>query len=153
MKKILVAFYSRTGTTKKAAEQIAKLLRADIEEIIDTRNRKGIWGWLTAGRDAARKRLTELKKIKKNPANYELVVVGTPIWSFTVSAPTRTYLTQNKFKRLAFFCTMGGSGAERAFSEMEAVSKKPVAVLALRQRDVDSGSAVQKIRDFAKLLR
>ena len=36
-KKILVIYYSRTGNTKKVAEDLARKLHADIEEV-----RKGI---------------------------------------------------------------------------------------------------------------
>jgi flavodoxin len=42
MKKILVVYYSRTGMTKKLANSIANLLFADIEEIVDTKNRSGL---------------------------------------------------------------------------------------------------------------
>ncbi len=49
MKKILVAYYSKTGNTKRAAEDIAKSLGADLEEIKDKRNRKGFGRGLRAG--------------------------------------------------------------------------------------------------------
>jgi flavodoxin len=41
MKKILVLYYSRTGITKVLASYIAKLLNADLEEIVDTKKRTG----------------------------------------------------------------------------------------------------------------
>ena len=65
--KILVAFYSKTGKTKKVALGIAKQLKADIDEIADLKNRRGIIGWIIAGRDAFRGLLTEIK-FKKNPS-------------------------------------------------------------------------------------
>src|SRR3990172_13104609 len=105
MKKILVAYYSRTGTTRKVAELIAQKLGAELEEIKDTVDRSGIKGYLLSGRDATLKRLTELYPIAKNPADYDLVLVGTPIWSWNVSAPIRTYVTQqkNNLKSIAYF--------------------------------------------------
>ncbi|MEI6774938.1 MAG: hypothetical protein WCL18_09565 [bacterium] len=42
MKKILVLYYSRTGITKKLATFIGDVLDADIEEIVDTKNRSGV---------------------------------------------------------------------------------------------------------------
>ncbi len=39
--KILVAFYSRSGNTKRAAGIIAKTLGAEMDEIIDKKNRRG----------------------------------------------------------------------------------------------------------------
>jgi len=70
-------------------------------------------------------------------SNYDLVIVGTPVWASNVSTPVRTYLSQNRglLPRVAFFCTMGGRGSERALRKMEEISgARPVARLALRER-------------------
>lgn len=151
--KSLVVFYSRTGTTKKAAMEIAKLLKADFEEIIDTKDRKGIIGYLLSGRDAALKKPAKIKKPLKNPASYDLVVIGTPVWAWNMSAPVRACLMQakGKIKKTAFFCTMGGSGGERAFREMEALlGKKPAAAMDLKMREVIKGEYSEKVRKFVK---
>ena len=50
--KTLVVFYSRTGTTKKVGENIAKILKCDSEEIFDTKDRMGVVGYMQAGKDA-----------------------------------------------------------------------------------------------------
>jgi len=47
--KTLVAYYSRTGNTKKVAVEIAKNLKADIDEIIDKKDRSGMIGWIIGG--------------------------------------------------------------------------------------------------------
>jgi len=149
--KCLVAFYSRTGITKKVAEAISKILKCDSEEIFDTQNRAGGVGYFKSGRDSTMKKLTELKKIKNNPASYDTVIIGTPIWAWNVSTPIRTYLSQNKFKKVAFFCTMGGSGGKKAFKEMEKLCKeKPIAVLELKTAEVADNKHLQKVREFAK---
>ncbi len=149
--KQLVAFYSRTGITKKVAEAISKILKCDSEEIFDTQNRAGGVGYFKSGRDSTMKKLTELKKIKNNPASYDTVIIGTPIWAWNVSTPIRTYLSQNKFNKVAFFCTMGGSGGKKAFREMERLCKqKPVAVLELKTAEVADNKHLQKVREFAK---
>ena len=146
----LVAFYSRTGTTKKVAEYMSKNLNCDIEEIIDTRNRSGALGYLSAGKDATFRQLTKLKEIKKDPKDYDLVIIGTPIWSWNISTPIRTYISQNSFEKVAFFCTMGGSGGERAFKEMGEMSKKPIAVVALTTKEATAGTYKEKARKFIK---
>jgi flavodoxin len=147
----LVIFYSRTGTTKKVAESISKQLKADIEEIVDIKDRKGPMGYLFAGRDAVRKRLTKIQKIKKDPKEYDLVVIGTPIWAWSVSVPIRTYLSENgvNLKKVAFFCTMGGSGSENAFQQMQKIcNKKPIALLELKTSEVWKNQANVKIKSF-----
>jgi len=161
--KTLVVFYSRTGTTKRVAEKIAEALSCGIEEIFDTKNRSGAYGYLTAGRDASLKKLTVLKPISKDLADYDLVVIGTPIWAWSVSAPIRTYLENQKEKfppkadqpmadkKVAFFCTMGGSGDERAFSEMEKIIRvKPVTTLVLTTREVANNQHEEKLKEFIK---
>jgi len=149
--KILVVYYSRTGTTRKVAEEVSHLLRCGIEEVLDTKNRSGILGWLSAGRDAGSKRLTEIGETKRNPALYDVVIVGTPVWNGTVSAPIRTYITQyrDSFKNVAFFCTQEGT-ENRALREMESIcGKKPIAQLELmRKQEVETGEYIDKVRQF-----
>jgi flavodoxin len=153
--KALVAYYSRTGTTRKVAERISTLLGGDIEEIHDTKKRSGIIGWLRAGRDAGSKKLTTLEKVKNDPAVYDIVVIGTPIWNRTLSTPVRTYISQYKgsFKKVAFFRTAGGTGGD-PFDEMESLcGKKPEATLSLRQREVKNGHYVEKTEEFATKIK
>ena len=133
--KPLVVFYSRTGTTKKVGEALANLLQCDSEELIDTKKRKGPLGFLRSGRDAARNKLTVLAPIIHDPALYDVVALGTPVWSGLMSSPMRTYITINKskFNRVAFFCTQGGNENRKLFDDMQALcGRSPVSVLALR---------------------
>ena len=46
--KILVAFYSRSGNTKKVGLELAKFLNAQTDEIFDKKDRSGIKGWWQA---------------------------------------------------------------------------------------------------------
>ncbi len=61
--KSLVVFYSRTGTTKRVAESISNLLKCDVEEIVDRKNRKGPLGYLKSESDAMSKKLTVIKDV------------------------------------------------------------------------------------------
>ncbi|MDP3065447.1 MAG: flavodoxin [Methanobacteriaceae archaeon] len=108
--KTLVVFYSRTGNTRRVAEEIQNSLDCDIEEIIDTKKRSGPLGYMKSGRDASSGKLTVLKDITHDPASYDLLIIGTPLWAWHVSTPARTYIHQNhtKFSKVAFFCTAGG---------------------------------------------
>lgn len=150
--RVLVVYYSRTGTTEKVAHGIASLLGADTEQIIDNKNRRGAWGWFWAGRDATLKRLTSIKQIAKHPGGYDLVIIGTPIW-LSVTPAVRTYLSQfkNSFNKVAFFCTMGGSGAVKAFTEMELLAdKKPLATLALKADIVKNNTYQEMVKEFVQ---
>ena len=151
MKKILVAYYSRTGTTEKVADFLAEALGAECEAIKDTVDRGGAKGYIISGKEGMKRLLTQLQPTQKNIADFDLAIVGTPIWGWNMSSPMRTYLTEHKdeFKRVAFFCTMGGSGDNRAFSEMAAIiGKDPVAMLALTTKEVVKWSCEEKIKTF-----
>ena len=149
--KALVVFYSRTGATKQVAEALAESLNCDSEELIDTKKRGGPLGFLSAGKDAKAKKLTKLTDIKRDPALYDLVILGTPIWAGTLSSAARTYIANNKskFKRVAFFCTHGGGESQQLFAEMEALcERRPVSILALQEKEVKTGTYQGKIREF-----
>ncbi len=149
--KALVVYYSRTGKTKIVADELIKALQCDVEEIVDTVNRSGPLGWLNSGRQAGSGALTKLEPVKKDPSQYDLVIIGTPIWARHVSTPVRTYLTENKekFKNLAFYCTEGSTGSETAFKEMgEIAGKQPKVTLTITTADLKGGFA-EKVKKFA----
>lgn len=112
--KWLVAFYSRTGTTKKVAEPLSGLVKSDMEEIFDTKNSMGILRFLRLGMDAAFERTTVIMETEKDAAAYDGIVVGTPIWASKMSSAAGTYIlhTKGRFKK-AVFCTCGGPRARR----------------------------------------
>jgi flavodoxin len=109
--KSLVVYYSRTGNAKFVAETIAAELGSDLEEIVDLKKREGKLGWLSAGKDSSGEKLTEIAPTKRSPAEYDLVVVGTPIWAWRPTPAIRTYLKQNDLseKKAALFFTLDGS--------------------------------------------
>ena len=100
----LVVYYSRTGNNRTIAESIASKLSADIDEIIDKKNRQGRLNWLLAGRDSRARKLTEIE-YQKNPQDYDTIIIGAPIWAWNPIPPLRTYLKEVdlKGKRVAFF--------------------------------------------------
>jgi len=122
--KALVVYYSRTGNTKFVAEKIAQELGADIEEIIDKKNRFGLINYLRAGGDAFRRKKAEIAETNKNPSEFDLVVVGTPNWVSRPSPAIRTYLSKYDLagKKVAPFCiTDGYSGGEKVIKEIRAL--------------------------------
>lgn len=136
---VLVAYFSQSGTTRTLAQTVARELDADIEEIQETAKRRGIVGYARSLAEALLGRSPGLRPSGHDPADYALVLIGTPVWAASVSTPVKAYLEQNKtrFPRVAFFATEGGHGANRVFSQMsEILGKQPDATLVLRQRDV-----------------
>lgn len=149
--KTLIVFYSRTGKTRKVGQVLEETLKCDAEEIFDIKNRMGLIGWLFAGRDAFRRRLTAIKQIRYNSADYDLIIMGTPVWAGKPTPAIRTYIKQNinNFKKVAFFCTSGGSDVDKVFSELEnACDQKSAAQLHITSEEVDKNLFGIKIKQF-----
>ena len=115
----LVAYFSRTGNNRTLAEAIAKGLSADIDEIIDKKNRKGRFNWLRAGSDSRGGKLTEIE-YQKNPQDYDTIIIGAPIWAWNPIPPLRTYLKEVDLrgKRVAFFICSQTEAYKEMFSQL-----------------------------------
>jgi len=70
--KAMVVCYSRTGNTRLVAEKIAEGLNVELEEIMDKKDRKGVFGFLRSGYEAIFKKLTDIQSINKNTEEYDL---------------------------------------------------------------------------------
>ena len=152
----LVAYYSRSGNTRRVAETIASELGADLEPITDLADRRGILGYLRAGRDAIRGRGTGIGEPVHDPGAYDLVVIGTPVWASAVTPAVRTYLARyaGRLPDAALFLTHGGSGRERVFAQMTALCGRfPLAALALREQELRAGGWEAWARAFAREVR
>jgi flavodoxin len=156
--KALVVYYSRTGNTKFVAEKIAQGLGADIEEVIDKKNRSGAIGWLAAGKDAARRNKTEIAETSKNPSEFDLIVVGTPNWVNKPSPAIRTYLSKYDLagRKVASFCvTDGYSGGEKVIEEIRTLIPKSDSTehLVLSKPTENKADTENKISEWCHRLR
>ncbi len=152
---ILISFYSRTGTTRKAAEDIEEsLVKRDVEvkteEVIDKKDRDGKTGYIVAGKDAMMKKETEIEEVSYNPENFDMLVVGTPVWAGKVTPAIRTYLEKYKdeIDHAAFFCTHGGGGESNTFNDMKEIIGEPKEVLTLRDKEVKEGEHLDNLSNF-----
>ena len=121
MSKILCIYYSRSGNTKQAMEEIAQALDAELVEITDGVDRSGTAGWLRSGRDAMRRTLEPLKpfETERPLQEYQLVVVGTPVWAGRCSSVTRAFLKKygKKLTNAAYVVTRGSEKRDEAIYE------------------------------------
>jgi flavodoxin len=150
--KILVAYYSRTNLSKKIATIISEKLKADLDEIIDKKSRSGAKGYIIGGRDAIKRLLTKIS-YKLDPKEYDLVIIGGPVWAWTISPAIRTYMDKNsdslKIKKLAFFATQGSNGAEKKFEAMKKILKtNPECTLIINSKDFRGETYNNKIEEF-----
>lgn len=151
--KTLVVFYSRTGTTREIAEEISKSIDCDVEEIVDKEKRSGIIGYIKSGYETVRNKLPEIEDPKHDLANYELVIIGTPVWAGKMAVPVKAYIEQNKDKipNLACFCTCGSSGIEGTLTGIaESAKVTPLASFGLKSSEIKSGSYSSVIEKFVQ---
>ena len=111
MMKSLVIYYSRTGKTRCCATAASELLKADLREIIEKKNRKGVLGYLSAGKDSSLRKKVVLEAPDYNFDGYDTIIVLSPVWAWNASAPVMTYLMNCdlKGKQVISIASMGGS--------------------------------------------
>ena len=98
----------------------------------------------------------DVRRAAHEPSHYALAVIGTPVWFWSLSSPVRAWVRRHTLSgpELAFFCTMGGSGAERAFAQLEqACGQPPLATLALTEAQLDKDITLALTRFVAELRR
>ena len=129
--RMLVLYYSQTSNTKVLAQEIAKRLDADIEEITlvepyDTAFQATI-DRCKADRE---KGITpEIKPLKSNLADYDIIFLGYPIWFGTYAPPIASLLEKVDLsdKQVVPFCTFGSGGLESSVKDL--VEAEPNAMI------------------------
>jgi flavodoxin len=153
--KVLVVYFSRTGHTHQVAGEIAKICGADLEAIREPADRDGLWGYLRTTWQALWSEATPILPCNKDPSDYDLVIIGTPVWDFRLAPPVRSYARQHagQFKQVAFFCTEGGSGDQRAFAELSRIcGLTPVATIAVTERQMAEPAHREPLQGFVARL-
>jgi flavodoxin len=121
-KKILVAYFSRSGNTREIANQIQKSVGGDIFEIQPAKPYPGNYDAVLklAKQELESKYEPVLKTKIENIESYDVIFIGYPNWWSTFPAPVRTFLSQNNFpgKTIIPFCTYGGGGIGQSIKDI-----------------------------------
>lgn len=118
MSRKLVAYFSASGVTAKAAESLSDALGADLFEIVPkVRYTKADLDWrdkssrstIEMNNPASR---PEIEAIRDNMAEYDVIFLGFPIWWYVAPTIVNTFLDSYDFsgKRIILFATSGSSG-------------------------------------------
>ena len=129
-RKTLVVFHSSSGNTKKVAAAIGEKLVADVEQIREVKPRpvdikgKGLGNLLNISRAALggmTGRTAAIADPQHDPADYDLVLIGTPVYANSLPAPVRAYIAQHRseLESVAFFCTGEDPNNEHIFELLE----------------------------------
>lgn len=150
--KVLVAYFSATGTTEGVAEHIANGLNADIYEIIpeepytdadlnynDNNSRSTMEMNDPASRPA-------ISSSVENMGQYDIVFIGFPIWWGEAPRIVSTFVESYDFsgKTVVPFCTSGGSGVGSSASNLEQLTSDAAWMEGHRLNGSDSQETVME---------
>jgi len=151
----LIVYFSRTGRTRKVAKAIQAATGFELEEIEEEVGRGGPLGWLKSGMESTRRMLPKIKPLTRDPSEYDIVVIGTPMWAANMSSPIRAFIIEHKnaLKTFALFCTGDGDEPEKVFSSVsELMGKAPQSTLGLIGTDRKDEIATPRIQAFGEKL-
>lgn len=126
MKKVLVAYFSASGVTKKVAEKIAAAANGDLfqiepaiaysEEDLNWMNKNSRSSLEMSDKDF---RPAMIKK-ELNLSEYDSILLGFPIWWYVAPTIINTFLESYDFsgKKITLFATSGGSGFGNTVQEL-----------------------------------
>ena len=93
----------------------------------------------------------------ETPEDYDMIIIGTPIWSEKMTPAVRAYLTNYHLtsKKVAFFTTQGGDEPVEAIAEMEemAAESEVIGALSIRQDDVKANRYEARLMAFVERLK
>ena len=127
MSKLLVAYFSASGVTKKVAQKMANAAQADLVEIapkerytkadlnwMDKKSRSSVEMNDPASRPEIEKKLDDISA-------YDTVAIGFPIWWYTAPTIIKTFLEAYDFtgKKIALFATSGSSGFGNTVNDLK----------------------------------
>ena len=126
-KKILVAYFSATGNTRRVAQNLAKAVEADIYEIkpakpysdtdLDWTNKSSRSSIEMADHSSRPKMIKDDFSVK----DYETIYLGFPIWWYIAPTRVNTFLEKHDFsnKKIILFATSGGSGLGKSIDNIK----------------------------------
>ena len=130
----LVAYFSPTGTTKKMAEKLATIKKADLFEIEpEVAYTKEDLNWMdnNARSTVEMHDLSFRPKMKEKTldvSKYDKIYIGFPIWWYVAPTIINTFLEKYDLtgKDIVLFATSGGSGWGDTLKETQKSTKGKV---------------------------
>ena len=120
--KKLVVYFSYTGNTRKIAQKVKEELHCDILELKPVKPYSTDYQTVVdeEQNNESTKKTPEIQDINIDLNNYDEIIIGTPVWWYTIAPVVRTFLKQNDLtkKTIIPFATNAG-WLGRTFKEIE----------------------------------
>ena len=147
----LVVYYSLNHHTATVGDAIAERLGATTSVIEEPRARKGALGLAAGAAGALLGRPSAITAAECDPADFDLVILGTPVWVGAPAPAVNAYIDTHRdaLGRVAFFCTQAKSGGAQAFARMERrLGHPPLATLELAEDELGQHALDEKMARF-----
>ena len=127
MSKVLISYFSASGVTKRVAQKIANVINGDLfeiepvdkytEEDLDWTNKQSRSTIEMSNRSFRPPVLNKVSNIN----DYDIVVIGFPVWWYTAPTIINTFIEENNLegKNVYVFVTSGSSGYEGSFNDLK----------------------------------
>ena len=120
--KQLVVYFSYTGNTRKIAQKVKEELQCDILELKPVKPYSTDYQTVVdeEQNNESTKKIPEIQDINIDLNNYDEIIIGTPVWWYTIAPVVRTFFKQNDLtkKTIIPFATNAG-WLGRTFKEIE----------------------------------
>ncbi len=157
--KVLVAYFSATGTTKKVAQNLAKAVNADIYEI------KPLTPYTSADlnwHDSNSRSSVEMNDKSARPEiaednfsvkDYDTVLLGFPIWWGTAPRIINTFLEKQDFanKKIIIFATSGSSSIGNTDKDLKPSISSSAKII--KGKTLNGNPSVEELTEWVKTLK
>lgn len=157
--KVLVAYFSATGTTKKVAQNLAKAVNADIYEIKPlTPYTSADLNWHDSNSRSSvemndKSARPEIVKDAFSVKDYDTVYLGFPIWWGTAPRIIYTFLDSQDFagKTIIIFATSGSSSIGNTDKDLK--QSLPASAKIIKGKTLNGNPSVEELTEWIKTLK
>lgn len=122
-RKILVVYFSQGEAAARVAADLVALSGGDVERIVEKKTRKmDFFGYMGAGKDATFGLTSPIWAPEHDPSAYDAVIAITPVWSWSLSPPIRSWLRMMKGRlpvTVVFASVSGDTKPDKIVKAME----------------------------------
>lgn len=121
--KSIVVYFSLEGNSKYVADRIAEYVGADtlglepVKKYPTGNVSKFVWG----GKSVVFGDKPKLLPYKFDAKDYDVIIIGTPVWAGTFAPPLKTFLREHDLshKKVALYACCGGGSTEKCIDNLK----------------------------------
>lgn len=120
--KSIIVYFSLEGNCDYIAKEIKEKIGSDLLRIKPVKDYPSgnISKFVFGGKSAVFNESPKLKNYTFNKEDYDLIIIGSPVWVGTFAPPINTFLEENDLKgeNVAFYLCSSGGGNIKAVNKM-----------------------------------